>query len=103
MNGINTYTPYPWLRYFGFLVLVFFTASGYEFSPSRISARKDLHNYAAVPFFYMLKYYAIIAVLYSIVMMAAGLLLLSALCYMLLPDLPFQLHGRKKLFRWERQ
>lgn len=69
---INTYTPYPWIRYFGFLVLVFFTASGYEFSPSRISARKDLHNYVAVPFFYMLKYYAIIAVLYSIVMMAAG-------------------------------
>lgn len=69
---INTYTPYPWIRYFGFLVLIFFTVSGYEFSPSRVSLRKDYHNYIVVPFVYMLKYYVIVAVLYSIIMTITG-------------------------------
>ena len=69
---INTYTPYPWIRYFGFLVLIFFTVSGYEFAPSRVSVRKDYHNYIVVPLVYMLKYYLIIAVLYSMIMIITG-------------------------------
>ena len=69
---INTYTPYPWIRYFGFLVLIFFTVSGYEFSASKVSVRKDYHNYIVVPLVYMLKYYLIIAVLYSLIMIITG-------------------------------
>ena len=78
---INTYTPYPWIRYFGFLVLIFFTVSGYEFSASKVSVRKDYHNYVVVPFVYMLKYYVVIAILYSIIMILTGKLGLTDCAY----------------------